>query len=100
MAIKFDATLNLGHVVAAGVAVGSVFLAYTSIDAKATKAEAATLTFAKDHDTVIADSTRLDALTTAIIAQTTTNAAIMRALASIQQDVASIKATLAAGGRP
>lgn len=98
--MNFDFSFNLGHVIAIGVAISGAFAAWSAATAQIATVDTRTASFASIHDTVLKDTIRVDTLVTLENRQADANDTMVRTLATIQADIAAIKATLATQGRP
>lgn len=98
--MRFDFTFNLGHLMTVATAIVAVGLAWSNATAQIGALEARTASYPVVRDTVLTDNVRLDALTSAIAAQTASNDAVMRSLNALREDVSAIRATLAARSGP
>ena len=72
--VKFDPTVNLGHILTAAAMILSVFIAYTQIQV--------TL---RDHET------RITAVERNVDRQITVNQSILATLGTIREDIATLK---------
>ena len=100
MGLRFDWTLNVGYVFVVVAALGGGLSALAANNVQVATIDTRTADYPRVRDLVLADATRLDALTAAIAAQSISNEAIMRSLAAVREDLAAIRATLAARGSP
>ena len=92
----FNWEINFGHVMTIATLLGAGFLAYLSIEIRIADIDRRTFDYSQIRDQVKADGIVITNLTSLTNNSTTANRALVDTLASIREDVAVIKATLAA----
>ncbi len=93
--MRFDWTITFGHLATFVAGLFAMIGLYIAFALQVGSVDARTLDYPQTHDRVIVDAVRIDALTTAIAAQTASNEAVMRSLNALREDVAAIRGALA-----
>ena len=91
----FNWEINFGHVMTIATLLGAGFLAYLSIEIRIADIDRRTFDYAQIRDQVKADGIAITNLTAITNNSHAANRALVDTLATIREDVAVIKATLA-----